>query len=57
VHPKRPLKSAFAAYLRGLGEEPVDQDLDSKFEGHEASIIHYLADALTISGTLYLNFI
>ena len=46
-----------AAYLRGLCEEPVDQDLDSKFEGHEAAIIHYFADALTISCTLYLNFI
>ena len=57
MRPKRPLKCAFAAYLRGLDEEPVDQDLDSKFEGHETAIIHYLADAFSISGTLYLNFI
>jgi hypothetical protein len=34
--------------LRGVSEESFNQDLYSEFEGHEAALIHYLADILAL---------
>ena len=36
------------SYLRGVCEESFNQDLYSEFEGHEAALIHYLADVLAL---------
>jgi len=36
------------SYLRGVSEESFNQDLYSEFEGHEAALIHYLADILAL---------
>jgi hypothetical protein len=40
------------AYLGGGGDQSINEDLDSEFVRHQASLGHDFLDLLTISGAL-----